>query len=195
MKNVSLLSTFFRQVLPKAPQIKPPDWVKHFELLYEASNESVGVVLFQHDGNDLNIIHHASRTLNNAQINYPVVEKEFFAVVFGCEKFISYITDSKVRVHTNREGLKEILERTDVKPRMIRWIYLFQEFDLQIFQMKEEPLGIQEPPDEAKPQGKVATICVPPGTLHQERGFSHILCDGLSKHLLPTIHKIKREII
>jgi hypothetical protein len=50
--------------------------------------------LCERDGDELNIIHHASRTLNYAQINYPLIEKEFFAVVFACEKFRSYITDS-----------------------------------------------------------------------------------------------------
>jgi hypothetical protein len=68
--------------------------------------------LCQRDGDELNIIHHAICTLNNSQINYPLIEKEFFTFVFACEKFRSYITDSKVRVYTNRKGLKEILERT-----------------------------------------------------------------------------------
>jgi hypothetical protein len=85
-------------------------------------------------------MHHASQTLNDAQINYPLVEKVFFAVVFACKKFRSYIIDSKVRVYTDRMGLKEILERTDIIPRMIRWILLLQEFDLQIIQRIEEQL-------------------------------------------------------
>jgi hypothetical protein len=71
--------------------IKPPDWRKPFELLCEASNESVGVDSCQRDGDELNIIHHTSRILNNAQINYPMAEKEFFAVVFACKKIRSYI--------------------------------------------------------------------------------------------------------
>ena len=95
-----------KQVLLKAPMIQPPDWKKPFDLLCEANHESVGVTLCQQDGDELNIIHHASRTLNDAQINYRLIEKEFFAVVFACEKFRSYITDSKVRVYTDRKGLK-----------------------------------------------------------------------------------------
>jgi hypothetical protein len=71
--------------------IKPPGWSKPFELLCEANHESVGVALCQRDGNELNIIQHASRTLNNAQINYHLIEKEFFAVVFACKKIRSYI--------------------------------------------------------------------------------------------------------
>ena len=111
--------------------------------------------------------------------------------MFACEKFRSYITDSKVRVYTDRMGLKEILERIDVKPRMIRWILLLQEFDLQIIQRSEEQLEDQESSDEEIPQHKVATVFVPPGTLRSYEDVSPILCDGASKHLLPTIYEGK----
>jgi hypothetical protein len=103
--------------------------------------------LCQQDGDELNIIHHARWILNDAHISYSLIEKEFFAVVFPCEKFRSYITDSKFRVYTDRMGLKEILERTDVKPRMIRWILLLQEFDLQIIQRREDGLEDRESMD------------------------------------------------
>jgi hypothetical protein len=93
---------------------------KPFDLLCEASDEAMGVVLGQHDGDNFNVIHHASRTLNEAQNNYPMAKKELFVVVFACDKFRSYIIDSKVKVHTYREGLKDITGRKDVKPRLIR---------------------------------------------------------------------------
>ena len=48
-----------------------------------------------------------------------------------------FIVDAKVRVHTNRDGLKEILEKKEHKPRLIRWILLLQEFELQIMQRQE----------------------------------------------------------
>jgi hypothetical protein len=52
--------------------------------------------------------------------------------------------DIKVRLYTNRNGLKEILERADVKPRMIHWIFLLQEVNLQMIQESEEQLEDQE---------------------------------------------------
>ena len=36
-----------------------------------------------------------------------------------------------------RDGLKEILERKEHKPRLARWILLLQEFELQIMQRQE----------------------------------------------------------
>ena len=54
----------------------------------------------------LNVIHYASKSLDNAQRNYATTEEEFLAVVFACEKFRSYIVDSKVIVHTDHAALK-----------------------------------------------------------------------------------------
>ena len=148
-----------------APVIKPPIWDKPFMLVCEASEQSVGAVLGQLDGDNFNTIHHASRTLNDAQKNYPFSEKELFAVVFSCDKFRSYIIDAKVKVYTDRDGLKEILEKTDVKPRLIRWILLLQEFDLQILQREEKPPDEKEEGNIEVPIGNVSTICIPPGTI------------------------------
>ena len=44
----------------------------------------------------MNVIRYASKTLDSAQRNYATIEKEFLAVVFACDKFISYIVYSKV---------------------------------------------------------------------------------------------------
>ena len=41
------------------------------------------------------------------------------------------------KVHTDCDGLKELLERGNHKPRLIRWILLLQEFELQIMQRQE----------------------------------------------------------
>jgi hypothetical protein len=68
-----------------------------------------------------------------------MAKKKPFDVVFSCEKFRSYIIDSKVKVHMDHDGLKEPLKRKDFKPRMIRLILLLQGFVLWIVQRKEEP--------------------------------------------------------
>jgi hypothetical protein len=78
-----------------APVIKLSDRDKPFELICEASDSAIGATLGQRDGNNFNIIHHAILTLNEAQRNYSLAKRELFAVVFSCDKFRSYISDSK----------------------------------------------------------------------------------------------------
>jgi hypothetical protein len=72
-ENCLVALNILNQTLLKVPMIKPPEWSKPFEFLCEANHESIGDDLCQRDGNELSIIHHASRALNNAQINYPMI--------------------------------------------------------------------------------------------------------------------------
>ena len=57
-------------------------------------------------------------------------------MVFACDKFRSYIVDSKVTVHTDHAAIKYLMEKKDAKPRLIRWVLLLQEFDLHIIDRK-----------------------------------------------------------
>nr|CAH65917.1 OSIGBa0102O13.8 [Oryza sativa] len=44
----------------------------------------------------------------------------------------SYLVGAKVIIYTNHAALKYLLTKKDVKPRLLRWILLLQEFDLEI---------------------------------------------------------------
>src|SRR6266536_4685251 len=109
----------------------------------DASDYVVGALLGQRVDKKLNVIHYASKTLNSAQRNYATTEKEFLAVVFACDKFRSYIVDSKVTVHIDHAVIKYLMENKDAKPRLIRWVLLLQEFDLHITDRKgaENPVA------------------------------------------------------
>ena len=78
-----------KKALSSAPIVQPPDWNFHFEIMCDASDYVVGVVLGQRVDKKLNVIHYASETLDNAQRNYAATEKEFLAMVFACDKFRS----------------------------------------------------------------------------------------------------------
>ena len=54
------------------------------------------------------------------------------AVVFALDKFRSYLIGSKIIVFTDHSALKYLLSKKDDKPRLIRWILLLQEFNLEI---------------------------------------------------------------
>src|SRR3954466_3106865 len=104
----------------------------------DASDFVVGSVLGQRVDKKLNVIHYANKTLDSAQKNYATTEKDFLAVVFACDKFRQYIVDSKVIIHTDHAAIKYLMMKKDAKPRLIRWVLLLQEFDLQILDRKGE---------------------------------------------------------
>ncbi|RVW62656.1 Transposon Ty3-I Gag-Pol polyprotein [Vitis vinifera] len=67
-----------------------------------------------------------------AQRNYTTTEKELLAVVFALDKFRAYLVGSSIVVFTDHSALKYLLTKQDAKARLIRWILLLQEFNLQI---------------------------------------------------------------
>jgi hypothetical protein len=98
----------------------------------DANDYAVGAVLGQRKEGKVHAIYYASKTLNGAQLNYATTEKELLAVVFAFEKFRSYIVNSKVIIYTDHAAIKYLLSKKDAKPRLIRWILLLQEFDVEI---------------------------------------------------------------
>jgi hypothetical protein len=104
----------------------------------DASDYAVGAVLGQRVDKKLNVIYYASKTLDGAQKNCATTEKEFLVVIFACDKFRSYIVDSKVTVHTDHSAIKYLMNKKDAKIRLIRWVLLLQEFDLHIVKRKGE---------------------------------------------------------
>nr|GEV99060.1 reverse transcriptase domain-containing protein [Tanacetum cinerariifolium] len=77
-----------------------------------------------------------SKTMNEAQIHYTATEKEVLAVVYAFEKFRPYLVLSKSIVYTDHLALKYLLSKQDSKPRLIRWVFLLQEFDIIICDKK-----------------------------------------------------------
>lgn len=85
----------------------------------------------------MHLIHYVIRTLSGAQLNYILTEKEMLAVVFTFDKFRSYIIGSKVIVYTHYAALRYLIEKNESKSRLIHWVLLLQEFDLEICDRKE----------------------------------------------------------
>ncbi|GJV40386.1 reverse transcriptase domain-containing protein [Tanacetum coccineum] len=84
-----------KQKLTEAPILVAPDWDLPFEIMCDASNFAVGVVLGQRRTKYFQPIHYASKTMTEAQVHYTTMEKELLAVVilsqdcsggFSCSK-------------------------------------------------------------------------------------------------------------
>ncbi|KAM2671214.1 hypothetical protein EV1_007050 [Malus domestica] len=108
-----------KELLTTAPIIVPPDWSLPFELMCDASDYALGAVLGQRKDKRPHVIYYASRTLNDAQLNYSTTEKEL-AVVFALDKFRSYLIGTKVIIFTDHAALKYLLTKKEAKPRLIR---------------------------------------------------------------------------
>ena len=54
------------------------------------------------------------------------------AIVFSFDKFRPYLIGNKVVVYTDHSAIKYLMTKKDAKPRLIRWVLLLQEFDVEI---------------------------------------------------------------
>lgn len=67
-----------------------------------------------------------SKNLSKAELNYTVIEKELLPVVHSLNKFRHYITSYQTFVHTDHDAIKYLMNKHDVNPRIIRWLFLLQ---------------------------------------------------------------------
>ena len=98
----------------------------------DTSDFAMGAVLGQRIEKIFKAIYYASKTFNEAQENYSTIEKEMLAMVFACEKFRPYVLGSHVLIHTDHVAIRYLMAKKHAKPRLIRWVLLLQEFDLEI---------------------------------------------------------------
>ncbi|GJW41839.1 reverse transcriptase domain-containing protein [Tanacetum coccineum] len=121
-----------KRKLTEAPILIAPDWDLPFELMCDASDFAIGAVLGQRKNKHFQPIHYASKTMTEAQAHYTTTEKELLAVVYAFEKFRSYLVLSKSIVYTDHSAIKYLFAKKDAKARLMRWILLLQEFDIEI---------------------------------------------------------------
>lgn len=93
-----------------APIMQPPDWSKPFEIMCHASDYSIGTVLGQRTDKKLHVIYYASRTLDQAQMNYAMTE-ELLAVVFTLDKFCSYLVGDKIIIYIDHATIRYLLNK------------------------------------------------------------------------------------
>nr|GEX01570.1 reverse transcriptase domain-containing protein [Tanacetum cinerariifolium] len=70
-----------KRKLTEAPILIAPDWDMPFELMCDASDFAIGVVLGKRQDEHFRPIHYASKTMTEAESNYTTTKKEMFAVV------------------------------------------------------------------------------------------------------------------
>lgn len=108
-----------------------PDYSRPFHVHVDASESAVGACLSQiaDDGTEL-LIAFASKKLNEGQRNWSATEREVYAIVFGCEKFESYLKGCKALIHSDHSALSYLTSATS--PKLKRWALRLLEFGHEV---------------------------------------------------------------
>ncbi|GJV68036.1 reverse transcriptase domain-containing protein [Tanacetum coccineum] len=120
--STECIETFniLKKKLIESPILVAPDQDLPFEIMCDASDYAVGVILGKRKTKHFQPIHYASKTMTDAQAHYTTTEKELLAVVYAFEKFRPYLVLSKTIVYTDHSALKYLLAKQDAKPRLLR---------------------------------------------------------------------------
>ena len=103
---------------------------KAMQIQVEASKSGIGAVLMQNG----KLVSYASKSLTNAQKNYAIIEKELLAVLFGCERFQSFVDGSEVTIISDHKPLERIMKKPLSKAPAIlqRMLLRLQRYSLNL---------------------------------------------------------------
>lgn len=122
--------------LCKKPILCLPDLNTDFILRTDASNFGIGAVLMQeHEGMKFPISY-ASRKLLSREIRYSVIEKECLALVWGIQKFESYLYGREFLLETDHQPLLYLNRAKVANARLMRWALALQPFRFRIMAIK-----------------------------------------------------------
>ncbi|XP_076638854.1 uncharacterized protein LOC143350715 [Colletes latitarsis] len=121
-----------RDAICAEPLLQFPDFSRPFLVTTDASDFAVGGILSQGTvGTDLPVAY-ASRTLNEAEINYSTIEKELLAVLFGVEHFRPYLYGRQFTLVTDHRPLVWLHSVKDPTSKIMRWRIRLNEYDYNI---------------------------------------------------------------
>jgi transposase InsO family protein len=100
----------------------------------DASDYAFGAILMQEDeAAFLHPVAYASITLNSAQRNYSVTEREAMAIPWALEHFNTYLEGHKYTAITDHAALKYMWNNKDKTPRLLRALIRMQPYEIELF--------------------------------------------------------------
>ena len=103
-----------------------------FILDTDACDVGIGAVLSQKQDDVERVISYASRTLNKAERNYCVTDRELLAVKYFVEYFKHYLLGRTFVVRSDHQALKWLFSLKEPKNRIARWIEVLSAFDFVV---------------------------------------------------------------
>ncbi|GJP86404.1 hypothetical protein CLOP_g16428 [Closterium sp. NIES-67] len=110
-----------KQTLTSAPVLILPDPERDYVIEANASDQAVGAVLMQDQGNGLQPIAYLSKKLHGAELNYPIHDKEALAIIIAFKTWRCYLKGRKTTVYTDHCSLKYLKTQPSLSRRQVRW--------------------------------------------------------------------------
>ncbi|GJP80149.1 hypothetical protein CLOP_g10375, partial [Closterium sp. NIES-67] len=111
-----------KQALTSAPVLILRDPESDYVMEADASDQAMGAVLMQDQGNGLQPIAYLSKKLHGAELNYPIHDKEALAIIIAFKTWRCYLEGRTTTVHTNHCSLNYLKMQPSLSRRQVRWI-------------------------------------------------------------------------
>lgn len=120
--------------LLKASVLEIPFSTDEYLIETDASEKAIGAVLNVKRDEGWRPVEFYSKTLSTTQQNWPVREREAFAIVAALQKFDTFVRGRHIIVHTDHESLQWMLKCS--KGKIARWASLLAEYDMEVYYKK-----------------------------------------------------------
>lgn len=121
-----------KNLLTHAPLLALPNFDKPFEIHCDASSFAIGGVLTQ----EKRPIAYFSEKLFGAQINYPIYDKDLYALVRVLHVWEHFLCPHEFILHTDHETLKYFKGQTKLNKRHAKWSEFIESFPYVIKYIK-----------------------------------------------------------
>ncbi|GJP86448.1 hypothetical protein CLOP_g16473 [Closterium sp. NIES-67] len=88
----------------------------------DASDQVVGALLMQYQGDGLQPIAYLSKKMHEAELNYPIHDKKALAIVIAFKTWRCYLEGRRTTVYTDHCSLKYLKTQPNLSRRQFRWI-------------------------------------------------------------------------
>ena len=98
-----------------------------FILDVDASDVGIGGILHQVQGDRERVIAYASRSLNKAECNYCITEKELLAARYFIEYFRQYLLGRRFKVRSDHQALVWLFRIKEPRGKIARWLEILSQ--------------------------------------------------------------------
>ena len=121
-----------KQKLCTPPVLAFPDPTKPYILYTDASENCIVGLLAQECPDGERPLQYLSHQLSKSQRNWPIIEKEAYAIVFALQKFRQFLYGAKFTIKCDHKPLKFLLNSEFKNAKIQRWGLMISEFDCTI---------------------------------------------------------------
>ncbi|KAF4472883.1 pol poly, partial [Fusarium albosuccineum] len=133
-----------KNLILSEPVLKMFDPTRPIELETDSSDFALGAQIGQRDDEGLlHPIAFYSYKLHGAELNYPIYDKEFLAIVNAFKAFRHYLLGShhQIKVYTDHKNISHFAKTQELSGRQVRYAEYLSEFDYIIIHRKGSENG------------------------------------------------------